>query len=69
MFIQALPVLIRGRNCQTILNAAHGYKVDPDPYRLVSAGPAKRLLKVLFLIDDEEFCEELRRACRMKDQE
>ena len=29
--IDALYVLIRARNCQTILNAAHHFRLDPDP--------------------------------------
>lgn len=64
--IDALYVLIRARNCQTILNAAHHFRSDPDPYKLVSAEPAKRLLRQLESWDATTFGEALRAACGVK---
>ena len=61
-----LYVLIRARNCQTILNAAHHFRLDPDPYKLVSAEPAKRLLRQLEQWDAATFSDALRAACRVK---
>ena len=42
--VAALPVLVATRNAQTVLNSAHAYAANPDPYVLVSAQPATRLL-------------------------
>ncbi len=64
--IDALYVLIRARNCQTILNAAHHFRLDPDPYKLVSAEPAKRLLRQLEQWDAATFSDALRAACQVK---
>lgn len=64
--LDALYVLIRARNCQTILNAAHHFRSDPDPYKLVSAEPAKRLLRQLESWDATTFGEALRAACGVK---
>jgi Ser/Thr protein kinase RdoA (MazF antagonist) len=64
--IDALYVLIRARNCQTILNAAHHFRLDPDPYKLVSAEPAKRLLRQLEQWDAATFSDALRAACSVK---
>ena len=64
--IDALYVLIRARNCQTILNAAHHFRLDPDPYKLVSAEPAKRLLRQLGQWDAATFADALRAACQVK---
>ena len=64
--IDSLYVLIRARNCQTILNAAHHFRLDPDPYKLVSAEPAKRLLRQLEQWDAATFSDALRAACQVK---
>ena len=63
--VDALPTLVAARNCQTILNSAHAYKMHPDPYVLVSAQPATRLLRTLALVGDAAAKAKLKEACGM----
>ncbi|KAH8069575.1 chlorophyll A-B binding protein [Aureococcus anophagefferens] len=55
--VAALPVLVATRNAQTVLNSAHAYAANPDPYVLVSAQPATRLLGQFAKLGDGYACD------------
>ena len=61
--VAALPVLVATRNAQTVLNSAHAYAANPDPYVLVSAQPATRLLGQFAKLGDGAIVLALKRAC------